>query len=176
MNQTVISILRYLTQLEKLVEKMEAESTAYPQLLHTRLYEDMLPCFQQVCITNSFALRAICALADKKVISFNNEDYSFSGLKHQVAETRAYLAAIPESDFNFSDDNPIEENAGFSQLSLSKTEYFYQYAVPNFFFHLSMVYANARSIGIALSKGDFDGFHGYPPGFSFENPVEQAQA
>jgi hypothetical protein len=31
-----------------------------------------------------------------------------------------------------------------------------------------MVYAIARVSGIPLTKGDFDGIHTYPTGFSFE--------
>jgi len=36
-----------------------------------------------------------------------------------------------------------------------------QYALPNFFFHLSLVYALLRQQGLPLSKGDFDGWHVY---------------
>jgi hypothetical protein len=36
-----------------------------------------------------------------------------------------------------------------------------QYALPNFFFHLSMVYALLRQQGLPLSKADFDGWHVY---------------
>jgi hypothetical protein len=30
-----------------------------------------------------------------------------------------------------------------------------------------MAYAIARAAGVPLSKGDFDGYHQYPDGFSF---------
>ncbi|MGV7210836.1 DUF1993 family protein [Oxalobacteraceae bacterium A2-2] len=41
------------------------------------------------------------------------------------------------------------------------------YILPNFHFHLSMAYAIARQQGVALGKPDYDGYHAYPPGFSF---------
>ena len=41
------------------------------------------------------------------------------------------------------------------------------YALPNFFFHYSMVYAIARQAGVEIGKSDFDGYHDYPVGFTF---------
>jgi hypothetical protein len=41
------------------------------------------------------------------------------------------------------------------------------YAVPNFLFHYAMVYAIARQAGVPVGKSDFDGYHRYPPGFTF---------
>ncbi|MCP2011090.1 DUF1993 domain-containing protein [Duganella violaceipulchra] len=38
-------------------------------------------------------------------------------------------------------------------------------------FHFSMVYTIARSHGAAIGKQDFDGYHLYAPGFSFEKPT-----
>jgi hypothetical protein len=62
----------------------------------------------------------------------------------------------------------IDDKAGFAELVLPANEFLYQYAMPNFFFHLSMVYAIAKQSGLCLSKADFDGYHIYPAGFSFE--------
>jgi len=52
-------------------------------------------------------------------------------------------------------------------LPLAGGDYYLLYAVPNFFFHLTMVYAIARQAGVPIGKADFDGFHAYPPGFRF---------
>nr|WP_267874749.1 DUF1993 family protein [Telluria antibiotica] len=40
-------------------------------------------------------------------------------------------------------------------------------AVPNFFFHYSMVYAIARQAAVPVGKSEFDGYHRYPSGFTF---------
>jgi hypothetical protein len=53
-------------------------------------------------------------------------------------------------------------------VELNGHEFIELYIIPNFLFHLSMAYAIARAEGIAVSKGDFDGFHSYPEGFCFE--------
>ncbi|WP_295961007.1 DUF1993 family protein [Rhodoferax sp.] len=36
-----------------------------------------------------------------------------------------------------------------------------QYALPNFFFHLTSAYALLRQQGVPLGKADFDGWHQY---------------
>jgi len=66
-----------------------------------------------------------------------------------------------------NDARLIKERAGFADLELVEPHFIHHYGLPNFFFHLSMVYAIARQQGVVLSKADFDGFHDYPNGFSF---------
>jgi hypothetical protein len=46
-------------------------------------------------------------------------------------------------------------------VSLPGPEFLYQYALPNFFFHLTAAYAILRHEGVALGKQDFDGWHAY---------------
>ena len=65
-------------------------------------------------------------------------------------------------------DAVIEDMAGPVPISMKAEDFLMRFAYPNFYFHLGMVYAIARSRGVPLTKGDFDGLHQYPPGFSFE--------
>ena len=92
---------------------------------------------------------------------------SFATLKQGIAETIDYLKAIPSIEFDRPADEILREQAGFAEVALVREKFLQQYALPNFYFHLSMAYAIARSHKIPLSKGDFDGHHKYPEGFSF---------
>ena len=74
---------------------------------------------------------------------------------------------IREALHPYGSDLRIATTAGFAELELSGADYYLMYAVPNFFFHYTMAYATARQAGVAIGKADFDGFHAYPPGFSF---------
>ncbi len=46
-------------------------------------------------------------------------------------------------------------------LALQGHAFLLQYALPNFFFHLTTAYAILRSCGVPLGKQSFDGFHAY---------------
>lgn len=164
-NPTEIFI-RYLHQLKVIVEKIALHQQHNPALLHTSLHSDMLPLLAQIRTVANFALRTCCPLAKRERISFDNQQKTYAGLQQQLDETIAYLQAIPTVEFNQPPEK-IQDKAGFNELDLPADEYLYCYALPNFFFHLCMVYSIARHAGVPLSKGDFDGYHQYPNGFSF---------
>ncbi|HCS65096.1 MAG TPA: DUF1993 domain-containing protein [Cellvibrio sp.] len=158
--------IHYLHQLKVIVEKIAIHQQQNPALLYTSLHSDMLPLLAQIRTTANFALRTCCPLVKRARINFDNTDETYAGLQQQLDETIAYLQAIPAAEFTQPLEK-IQDKAGFNELDLTADEYINYYALPNFFFHLSMVYSIARHAGVPLSKGDFDGYHQYPTGFSF---------
>ncbi|WP_425254137.1 DUF1993 family protein [Janthinobacterium sp. NFX145] len=151
---------RSLAQLSAMLDKT---GTA-PQLLAARLHPDMLPFAQQVRAAVSFSLRGCCPLAGLDVADFR----AAASLQEQVAQTMRYLKAIPAERFDGPGDRICRDRAGFADIALPADEYLNLYILPNFYFHFSMAYAIARSQGAVIGKGDFDGYHAYAPGFSFE--------
>jgi len=158
--------IRYLHQLKLIVKKIAEHQHQNPALLYTSLHSDMLPLLAQIRTAANFSLRICCPLAKRERISFDNPQETYAGLQQQLDETIAYLHAIPSADFHQPPER-IQDKAGFSELDLNADEYLHCYALPNFFFHLCMAYSIARHAGVPLSKGDFDGYHQYPDGFSF---------
>ena len=61
----------------------------------------------------------------------------------------------------------VTHTAGFAELEQEAGEFLLSYALPNMIFHLTVAYGAARAAGVPLGKADFDGFHAYPPDFSF---------
>ena len=154
---------RSLRQLSAMLDQL----TSQPQILTARLHPDMLPFAAQVNAAISFSLRGCCPLAGLEVVSFSDA----STLQEQIAQTIAYLAAIPAQRFDGRPDRLCMDRAGFADIALPADEFLHLYILPNFYFHFSMAYAIARSCGAPIGKGDFDGFHAYAPGFSFERPA-----
>ncbi|MCX7291050.1 DUF1993 domain-containing protein [Janthinobacterium sp.] len=161
MNSHPVTIFcRSLAQLAAMLDKT---GTA-PQMLAARLHPDMLPFAQQVRAAVSFSLRGCCPLAGLAVADFS----AAASLQEQIAHTMRYLKDIPPERFDGPPDRLCRDRAGFADLALPADEYLNLYIVPNFYFHFGMAYAIARSAGAAIGKGDFDGYHAYAPGFSFE--------
>ena len=154
---------RSLAQLSAMLDK----TGNAPHMLAARLHPDMLPFAQQVRAAVSFSLRGCCPLAGLDVVDFS----AAASLQEQIAHTMLYLEAIPVERFDGPPERICRDRAGFADIALPAGEYLNLYILPNFYFHFSMAYAIARSQGAAIGKGDFDGYHAYAPGFSFETPA-----
>ncbi|OMH38875.1 DUF1993 domain-containing protein [Motiliproteus sp. MSK22-1] len=159
--------IHYLNRLKRMLRKMEHSQVENHDLLHARLAEDMFPLVQQAKVAIGFSLRASCPLAGLEIVSFEDKEDSVTSLIKQISLTVDYLSKIPSESFNHMGDRIIQTKAGFAEHELDGDTYFLTYALPNFFFHLNMVYAILRNQGVALSKSDFDDFHQYPDDFSF---------
>ncbi|MDN4501853.1 DUF1993 family protein [Alteromonadaceae bacterium BrNp21-10] len=159
--------LHYLKQLQHLLTVIESHQQGGLDIFASSLQADMLPFAQQVRTTANFALRACCPLANLPVLSFDNDQLNWQGLGLQISQTIAHIQQIDDAAFNSQNASLLSEKAGFSDVLLPADEFLSLYTLPNFFFHLSMVYAIARQQGVPVSKGDFDGIHDYPVGFSF---------
>ena len=163
---TMLPIAIFCAGLRRLAAMLD-KLAAQPQILQARLHPEMLPFAAQVNAAVSFSLRGCCPLAGREVVSFNDG----GGLRQQIARTIAYLEAIPEEAFEGAAERLCHDRAGFADIALPADEFLHLYILPNFYFHFSMAYAIARSCGAPIGKGDFDGYHAYAPGFSFEKPA-----
>lgn len=165
-NPTEIFIY-YLERLQVLVDKIERFCGGNTSILDARLHDDMLPLINQITTTTNFALRGCCPFAGRTIVSFQQNQSSFLALTRCIMDTIAYLSAIPLAEFDRPATEVLRDQAGFTQVALQRDKFLQHYILPNFYFHLSMVYAIARSRGVPLSKQDYDGYHQYPEGFSF---------
>lgn len=135
-------------------------------LFDCSLAADMFPLATHAKIAANFSLRGYCPLLGLEVVSFFQSEQSRQAVLKQIDDSLQYLAEA-EAITQFDDSVMLTDKAGFNQLELCQSDFINIYIFPNFLFHISMVYAIARAKGVALSKGDFDGLHSYPDGFSF---------
>lgn len=156
--------LHYLDRLQELLQRVAAFDG---DVAGKRLHPDMAPLLQQARTAIGFTLRTSCPLAGREIVSFADGELTLPAVLSELAATMRYLSEIPDADFGRIDALDVHTTAGFAELDLPGWDYYLMYAVPNFFFHYSMVYAIARQAGVPVGKADFDGYHRYPPGFSF---------
>jgi uncharacterized protein len=150
----------YLLQLKVIVSKTP------PEIFPCSLSEGMFSLEMHAKIAANFTLRGYCPLLNVDPVSFYREEIGRDAVLSQIEDTLVYLADA--SDINeFDDSKFIVDKAGSSDIELCQSEFIHLYIFPNFLFHISMVYAIAKANGVTLGKGDFDGFHAYPSGFSF---------
>ncbi|MEW9897730.1 DUF1993 domain-containing protein [Chitinivorax sp. PXF-14] len=156
---------RYLGQLAGLLDiaetDVQARQLGADALLQARLAPNMLPFETQVQIVANFALRACFPLAGEAVPPYGDFPATFDGLRARLSRAAQLLGALEPARFAASASRQIEERAGDAVLTLNGAEFLTQYALPNFFFHLTTAYLILRSHGLAIGKAQFDGFHAY---------------
>ena len=156
---TSVPVLQhYIKQLAHLLAKIPSEREA--DFWSKSIASDMRPLWQQVLITLGFALRATAPLAGLATPQLDFKTKNLAQLQQDIKYTQAFLAQLTAAQFDHAPDR-IEHQAGNATHSMSGEVYLHQFALPNFFFHLTCVYAILRLNHISLSKGDFDGFHQY---------------
>lgn len=150
----------YLSQLEVIVAKVP------PETFSMTLANGMFTLDMNAKIAANFALRGYCPLLNQSVVSFFRDESGKEAVQAQLSETIKYLNELPEVT-QLDDTVRLKDKAGFSEVDLSQPAYIYRYIFPNMLFHIGMVYAIAKANGVDLGKGDYDGIHLYPEGFSF---------
>jgi|SRR5690554_401076 len=159
--------VRYLKLLNQLLANLNSQAESEKELLNARLSPDMFPLKIQVKVAASFALRASCRDPNDALADLGEKIESVDGLVSYVQDVIKFIEKS-----NPYEENEVEDKAGFKTIRMNSQEYIYHFSLPNFFFHLSMVYAIAKNHGLSVTKGDFDGLHEYPAGFSWEADAE----
>lgn len=151
---------RYVGQIAHLV------ALATPAQLGARLSEDSFTALQHFSIAQGYVLRAVYPALGREVPELP-ACHDVASLLERGSEVERHLEALTPEDFEQSENVQVTHVAGEAKITQPACDFIDLYALPNFFFHLSMGYAILRANGVSIGKGDFDGFHSYPKGFSF---------
>jgi hypothetical protein len=142
--------------LDKAAEHAAAKKFDPSTLLQTRLAPDMFPLVRQIQSACDQAKYAAGRPAGKDIPSHPDTEQTLDELRQRVAAVLAYLDGFTAKDFEGADDRSISLPR-WEGKSMSGTTYFVEFALPNFFFHLTMAYAILRHNGVDLGKRDYLG-------------------
>jgi hypothetical protein len=162
LHQTVSSTaIRGLTALDGILDKAAAYAEARKidpaVLLGSRLAPDMFPLSRQIQIACDFGKSPIARLAGMEVPKFEDTEVTIADFKARIAKTLAFVNSVPADKLAGAETRQIEWKAGPNDMKMQGDAYFGGYAVPNFYFHLSMAYAILRHNGLDIGKKDFLG-------------------
>jgi hypothetical protein len=150
-----------LGSLSAILEKAEAYAVAKKidpvVLLQARLYPDMFPLLRQVLVATDFTKGACARLAGVDVPKFEDTEKDFADLQARVAKTIAFIETLTPAQIDGSEDRDITFNAGPNVRNMKGQPYLLNYALPQFFFHVTTAYDILRHNGLELSKKDFMG-------------------
>jgi len=123
--------------------------------LTARLAPDMLSLIKQVQIATDHAKGAPSRLAGRESPRFVDDEQSFAELKARIDKTLDYLDTFTPEDLEGSEARIVEIKTGSRQLSFEGPKYLLNFAMPNFYFHVTSAYAILRHNGVPLGKPDF---------------------
>jgi uncharacterized protein len=153
--------VRMLGQLPGLLDKAEAHSKAQNSdpvaFLTLRLHPTMWNLAEQVRAACNFPVRAAARLTGTALPQFDGKDDSLEALKQRIAFTLKFVESVPASAFEGSETREISFPRGDTQYKMSGKDYLFNFALPNFYFHLTAAYAILRQHGVALEKEDYLG-------------------
>jgi uncharacterized protein len=125
-------------------------------LLQSRLAPDMFPLMRQIQATCDQAKFAAARTAGVDPPSHPDTEQTIDEARKRIAAVVAYLDGFNASSFDGAESRSISLPR-WEGKSLSATDYLVEHAQPNFFFHLTMVYAILRHNGVDVGKRDFLG-------------------
>ncbi|KQZ31966.1 hypothetical protein ASD50_14660 [Mesorhizobium sp. Root552] len=145
--------LKALSGVLEAAEKNAVERKIDPRtFLTSRLAPDMFTLARQVQIATDHAKGAPSRLAGRDVPKYEDNEASFAELQTRIAKVGEHLSSFSAADIEGSEDRVIELKVGGRELSMSGSQYLLNFAMPNFYFHLTTAYGILRHYGVPLGK------------------------
>lgn len=149
--------IRALTNLSAMMDKAIAGGADESALLAARLAPDMHPFPRQIQMASDAAKGAIARLSGGEAPAMPDTEATFADLKARIDKTIAYVKSVDAGAFEGSEDREVVLKFPGVELKFTGGQFLTGFALPNFFFHVSMAYALLRANGVAIGKMDFLG-------------------
>jgi uncharacterized protein len=150
---TVPVFTKALGGLKTVIEKAIAHGLS-DDFLDARLAPDMFPFVKQVQIACDNAKGAVARLSGTEAPVFADDETTLAALIARIDATMAYVSTFTPAQFMGAEDRQITLSY-FPGKYMTGFEYVQTYAIPNFFFHVTIAYALVRQAGVAIGKADY---------------------
>src|ERR1700749_1872430 len=142
-----------LRNLTHILDKGEASAQARkfePSVLAgSRLAPDMLPFTRQILIACDAAKNGVARISGVEAPKFEDNEATFAELKARIQKTLDYLATVPASALDGTENKEITFPIGREATRTMTAEaYLTTWALPNFFFHVTTAYNILRHNGV----------------------------
>jgi hypothetical protein len=148
-----------LKSLSAILSKAEQQAKAKGYdpnvLLNDRLAPDMFHLIRQVQIATDQAKGCMARLAGHAPEAIEDTETTFVELQARIAKVIGIVEGYSEAQLEGSETREVTVKIPDSELKFKGLDYVNQWAMPNFYFHVTMAYAILRHNGIELGKRDF---------------------
>jgi hypothetical protein len=124
-------------------------------LLEARLFPNMFPLLRQIQVACDMAKGGVARLAGVDAPKFEDTESTFEELKARIAKTIDFIESVQPAQLLNAESRTVTMTFPSSSLSFKGVDFLNDFALPNFYFHLSMSYALLRQAGLDVGKRDF---------------------
>ncbi len=153
--------VRMLNNLSAILDKgqayAEAKKVAPDVLPASRLIVDMFPLSRQIQIATDHAKGAAARLAGADIPKYEDNEQTIEELKARIAKTISFVESFKPDQINGSEGREIVFPIRGSEIKFTGMAYLLEFALPNFYFHITTAYNILRQNGIEIGKRDFLG-------------------
>lgn len=151
------AFLRGLAVVSGLIDKAAASGLDEAAVMNARLAPDMKPFPDQVRMAAFSARSCVARLTGQAWPKTDDAEASLAELKATIDLSIAFIEAADPAAFEGGETRRIELRFPGVELDFEGAGYLTSFALPNFYFHVSMAYAVLRHAGIELGKRDYLG-------------------
>lgn len=153
------TFVRMLNNLSAMLNKAEAHAKAKnfdaAVLLNDRLAPDMFTLTRQVQIATDHAKGAMARLAGHTPEAIEDTETTIAQLQARIAKVIGIVEGYKPEQLEGGENRDVTIKIPGSELKFDGLTYLNSWALPNFYFHLTMAYAILRHNGVDLGKKDF---------------------
>lgn len=153
--------IRALGNLSSLLNKAEAfctENELDPAaLIEARLAPDMFTLARQVQGACDAAKAAIGRLAEVERPSFPDTEETFSELQERITKTVHFIEGVDREKFDGAANLVVTIRLRGGDMEMTGLKLLLQFALPNFYFHMTTAYDILRHKGMQIGKMDYLG-------------------
>lgn len=158
--ETFRQMRKHLAQLDVWLDNADAAAKSRSfdanAFLECRLAPDQFAFARQVQIACDTAKLAASRLSGKEAPVQPDTEKTVDELRARVHAIVEYLDGFTAEDFAEAATRSITQPR-WEGKTMAGSDYFLEHAVPNFYFHLTHVYALLRANGVGLGKRDYLG-------------------
>ncbi|HVL42772.1 MAG TPA: DUF1993 domain-containing protein [Brevundimonas sp.] len=149
--------LRGLNALSGLIDKAAASGLDEAAIMEARLAPDMKPFPDQIRMAAFSARSCVARLTGQAWPKTDDSEGMLAELKATIDLSIAFIEATDPAAFEGGETRRIELRFPGVELNFEGAGYLTSFAIPNFYFHVSMAYAILRNSGVELGKRDYLG-------------------
>ncbi|HUL41982.1 MAG TPA: DUF1993 domain-containing protein [Burkholderiales bacterium] len=135
----------------------EAKKIEPAVLINSRLFPDMFPLARQVQIASDAAKGCGARLAGREPPKFEDIEATFPELLARIDKTIDYLETLKPEQINGSEQKTITMQMRNKTVTFLGMPFLLNFALPNFYFHVTTAYDILRHCGVEIGKQDYIG-------------------